>query len=95
MEYGSLNCKLSEKRYYVFAFTVEHCNGVGRIENLHSIIQTKGNSTSYFAICEDGYKQLSGQQTFECKNKEWSPTVRCITKNEGNDAEEGNNHHSK
>ena len=90
-----MNRKLSEKTYYVFAFTVEHCNGVGRIENLHSIIQTKGNSTSYFAICEDGYKQLSGQQTFECKSKKWTPTVRCITKNERNESEGSNKYLSK
>ena len=57
--------------------TVEHCAGVDRIQSLHSIVQIWDDSPAYFVICDDEVGQSKGHQIFECKNKNWVPTVSC------------------
>ena len=74
----------SSKWCVIILLTVEYCNGVGKIENLLSIIKTKEQAPSYFVFCDEGFEQLTGHHAFECKDQEWSPPISCKPKIEQN-----------
>ena len=63
-------------------FTVEHCDGLGKVENLFSISQNKPNLPSYTVSCDPQFELLNGHRTYECRNQEWFPVVSCVSKYE-------------
>ena len=69
---------VNSKIVCILLLTVKHCDGVGKIQNLHSISQKWENSPTYYATCDEGFEQFERHQTFECQNQQWSPTLRCV-----------------